>query len=144
MSYTVKTEMTTTTYTTEKVDRAYMTGKFEKVEVFPGRFENDSYTIDAFVGVIDLVKRDAIAQCNRPHTNYKDPYSVIGWTHHYFVRVIANTTDRDGDFYVEFDNLKDAVDYYLGFERGTYCEKVIYQERVLKNGKTDVSVVTYA
>lgn len=135
--------MTTTTYTTEKVDRAYMTGKFEKVEVFPGRFENDSYTIDVFVGVIDYVKKHAEFRYG-PHEDYTSAYSVIGWTHHYFVRVIANTTDRDGDFYAEFDNLKDAVDYYLGFERGTYCEKVIYQERVLKNGKTDVNVVTYA
>lgn len=132
--------MTTTTYITETHKNAYMDGEFEKVLVDNGKFD---YTIDAFVGKIDYVKRDEIAGHGN-HKDESDPYSVIDWLGHYTVCVYLNTEDRDGDVVREFYNLKDAVDFYLSFERGVYCEKVIYQERELRNGARDSNVVTYA
>ena len=132
--------MTTTTYTTEVCNRGYMNGSFEYVTVDNGKYE---YTIDTFVGRIDYVKRETIARCANPHGNYESPYSVIDWLGDY--TVVVHTNDEDTTrINKEFYNLKDAVDFYLSFERGSYCEKVIYQKRQLGNGEYDHSVVTYA
>ena len=130
--------MTTTTYTVEVCNRRYMNGFFENVTV-----DNGKYTIDAFVGRIDYVKRDAIAQCANPHKNYESPYTVIDWLGYYTVVVYTND-ENTTKIHKEFYNLKDAVDFYLSFERGSYCEKVIYQKRQLGNGEYDHNVVTYA
>lgn len=132
--------MSTTTYTEEECDRGYMNGFFENVTVNKGEYE---YTIDTFVGRIDYVKRDAIAQCANPHKNYESSYSVIDYLGCYIV-VIYTNDENITKINKEFHNLKDAVDFYLSFERGSYCEKVIYQERQLRNGEYDCNVVTYA
>lgn len=39
MSYAVKTEMSTTTYTEEECDRGYMNGFFENVAVNKGEYD---------------------------------------------------------------------------------------------------------
>ena len=131
--------MKTTTYTTETRKNAYMDGEFEKVVVDNGEFD---YTIDAFVGKIDYVKRDEVAG-HPGRLDPANPYSVIDWLGHYTVSVFLNDEQVE-KVTKEFYNLKDAVDFYLGFERGVYCEKVIYQERELRNGARDSNVVTYA
>ena len=130
--------MTTTTYTEEQVERDYQKGFFETVTVDNGKYE---YTIDAFVGKIDYV----VLGRHTPtaHRNYDSPYSVVDWLGHY--TVVIHTNDEDVTTIVkEFYNLKDAVDFYLSFERGSYCQKVIYQERELRNGAHDDNVVIYA
>lgn len=131
--------MTTTTYTEKECNREYQKGTFETVTVDNGVYE---YTIEAFVGRIDYVIRDTVAGFG-PRHDYDSPYSVIDWLGYYTVVMYTNdenVTRIEKEFY----NLKDAVDFYLSFGRGSYCEKVIYQQRQLNNDAYDYNVVTYA
>ena len=130
--------MTTTTYTETECDRDYQKGFFETVTINNGKYE---YAIDAFVGKIDYVVLGR--HTHTVHKNYDSPYSVVDWLGHYTVVIFPNDEDVTR-IAKEFYNLKDAVDFYLAFERGSYCEKVIYQERELRNGEHDHNVVTYA
>lgn len=120
---------------TENIERDWQQGK--RVTVTITKDNGNERVIDAFEGVIDYVAYDKKAgRVNKSAENYK----VIDWLGEYIVSYLP--THKDGGFTErkEFDNLEDAVKFYLEYE--SYY-KVLWQRRKLEDGTKDTNCVTY-
>lgn len=120
---------------TESVAREYQNGQFITVSV---TLDNGGEKlIDAFEGKIDYIAMEKKA--GYPiGSKSADNYTVIDWLKKY--RVTWVPKDSHGTELADFDNLEDAVRFYIENESDW---KVIYQFRKLVDGSEDTNVVTY-
>lgn len=120
---------------TESVAREYQNGQFITVSV---TLDNGGEKlIDAFEGKIDYIAMEKKA--GYPiGSKHADNYTVIDWLKKY--RVTWVPKDSYGTELADFDNLEDAVRFYIENESDW---KVIYQFRKLVDGSEDTNVVTY-